>query len=142
VKKTTLALILIACLLAAGVAWAVNEYVLQHQIDQSATVASMEVYIDDVLNLNSLDWSPVVAGESYYVNLTVKNTGTTEYNVTLILENFPVGWTQTWENITDSVNGTILQPGQQVCGNLTLTVPSGVTEGTYSWISYVEAQQT
>jgi len=144
VKKTTIAIILIVCLLAATAAWAINEYILQKPFRQDATAVnpSMLVYLGgDLLADNELlSWDEIIVGVEYYMdNLTVRNTGDCNIMVFLIQENFPSGWIQTWENTTASVNGTTLQPNTQVSGNLTLTANS---VGTESWNSYVVAEQT
>jgi len=76
-----------------------------------------------------------------YSNLTVQNIG--DSNVTVYMtcdwgSNYTVaGWTYTW-----TANNTFLEPSESAVGDLDLYVPAGATPGTYSWNTFILAEQT
>jgi len=116
--------------------------VVTHYMPQEATVTSIELAfkIDDTpwLNGTPIDWGNVVAGQSYNKTLWVNNTGTiANVNVSFILVSLPMAWLETWTG-----NNTVLNIGETVTGNITLTIPLSATDGTYTWNSYIIGTET
>jgi len=88
-KKTTVALILIACLLAAGVAWAVNEYVISDHVivEIEEAILTLEVSVGpyvrgDILRFNGTLTSESVIFVGANVTLWCNSTYTGYSNLT------------------------------------------------------------
>ena len=145
-KLKYIAILLATILLATVIAWVASEYLIDHQIDQSATIATIDVYLDDTLidDPYSLDWGSVALGETYFYVLKVVNTGASTITVNFVVESLPTDWIQTWEDSSahTPLVDVVLAPTEEQSGDLTLTIPSTVTPDTYIWTSYVVATET
>lgn len=140
-KKKGIALFLIFFIIGIGLCYAI-ETVIRNFYPQEGTVVSMsfKVYLDDQLQPNNtlIPWGDLVAGEEYYYeNLTVKNTGTIDITVYLLVKGLPTGWTETWNG-----NATFLAPNNLAQGPLNLTVSASATDGTYNWNSWIQVVET
>jgi len=128
-KKTTVALILIACLLAAGAAWVYATYYAQ--IDTSGTYeGNLEI------SPTSIDWGNTIKNENITRNVNITNHGNT---ATL---NFSyIEPSQLNTSLICDAQDYVLAKGETVQANFTLTIFNG-TAGTFDFTIYVEAQQT
>jgi len=139
VKKTLIVLGVTVLIVAFGFA------AVGHQLwfPQEATIGAkikLEAYLDGDAWTNGtmIDWgSNLNASESYYIPLSVNNTGTLNCTVLFITPDLPVGWLQTWTR-----NNTFCAIGDSLTGNLTLTTPAIVANGTYAWNSYIKGIPT
>lgn len=140
-KKALIILVAIIVMFIVGLV-AVGPLLYQYFYPQQATVEAVdfEVYLDDTLISNNtlIDWENVRAGEEYYYeNLTVRNNGTIDITVFLIVEGLPADWTETW-----NANATTLAPNELAQGPLNLTVSVSAAQGVYNWDSWIIAEET
>jgi hypothetical protein len=118
----------------------IGELIFNLLIPQKITVpdtTSLEAYLNGETWANNTEISWANTTGTQTKNLTVWNNGNVNITVTLIIEDLPSGFTETWD-----ANGTLLEPDYWIDGNLTLTVPTNTTVGTYNWNSYVRGEQT
>jgi len=138
-KKSSFAFITIAAtIIGLAISYPIGQLLV---IPSTAFVpaATVDIYIDEVLweNGTELAWGTVYPGETTFCNLTVQNTGDTNATVIVTCPDLPVGWTLTWTE-----NNTLLNVTQVLEGDLDLTVPYDAVPGSYSWTTYVLAEQT
>jgi hypothetical protein len=134
-KSSTIVLLVIALAVGIGAAAIVQ----QSQFPNEATVESgLTFYLNGMewQNGTTIDWGKVHKSSSYFVEFNVTNTGTDNYTLSLITYP-PVGWSQTWIE-----NGTLLNAGSSLTGNLILTVASTASDGNYNWDMTVDAVVT
>jgi len=138
IKKAILLIVTIlgSILLGAAIGTKIEEWKYPQQWTVQSNV-TLETYLNEVLWTNGtlVDWGNVNASESYYMNLTVVNTGNVDCIVYFVVENLPLGHTLTWTG-----NKTLLIPLAQISGDLTLTIPVDA-EGAYGCNSYIRGEQ-
>lgn len=137
-KIKWIALLLIVFLIGAIAAYALQQFGI-HVPSTGTVVEPIAIYIDDMkwVNGTNLDWDDVVRGSTYYVNLTVVNTGDTTLTVSLNATYLPTGITSAW-----TPNATSLLPGEMAVGDWTLTVASDAPLGPWSHNFWVRGEQT
>lgn len=98
-------------------------------------VLSASVYINGQywVNNTAIDWGTILPSGSSSKQLQVLNIGNVQAKVVLTVGNIMAGWTLTWAK-----NGTIINPGGWANGTMTLTIPSGAINGTYTWGTWVQ----
>ena len=135
-NKTFGVILLVALLIGVAAAVIYEKWYLPQTV--TVGTAALEIYLTETKYENGTDieWGLVEPGKSYNKSLNVTNTGTLPCNVTLILIDLPIGWTETW-----TANKTIIATGEWANGTLTLTVPSDAL-GYYQWNSYIRGEQT
>jgi len=134
-KSSTIVLLVIALAVGIGAAAIVQ----QSQFPNEAVVESgLIFYLNGIewQNDTTIDWGKVHKSSSYFVEFNVTNTSTDNYTLSLITYP-PVGWSQTWIE-----NGTLLNAGSSLKGNLILTVASTASDGNYNWDMTVDAVVT
>jgi len=97
------------------------------------TETKATIYIEEVpwANGTIINWGNMARNTTYAYNFTVKNTGTTTFNVTLEITEIPVGISYRWV-----ANGTVLKPNEYAMADLELTVGVSAVNGTYSMGTY------
>ena len=131
-KKTTIAIILIVCLLAATAAVLANEYFFK-----MPTSGYVETDYGLTANQTSIDWGPenVTIGNPVIRSVNFTNTGTKNFTSLTItygdessnLINFDLGCDAVWEPL--AIN-------QSIIANFTLTIYEA-TQGHFSFDIYV-----
>jgi len=135
-KLLAIFLIVVICFaVGAGIALIYKEYTMHQTATAVENTVSLKWYLDgtEFTNDSTLDWGTLNVTETYFYNLTVVNEGTVNTNVYLLIQNLPVGWTETW-----TANNTVLAPNSWVAGDLDLYCGSA---GTFNWNTKIVGEQ-
>lgn len=131
-KTKTIAIVLGLIVAAISIGAAVQQYLLPGKVTISSVPLAM--YVDGVewINGTAIDYGEGPANSTFTKELSVQNLGSLNCTLYLYLINLPAGWSESW-----TANATFTEPNEWANGTLTLTVPAGATDGTYSWDRYL-----
>jgi uncharacterized membrane protein len=109
-------------------------------IPQDGTISNhpeLTIYINGTRWENgvSYNWGTREAGNTYYAELNVTNSGNMPLQVNLTTTDLPATWNLEWE-----LNGATLDIGQSAKANLELTIPSNATEWI-AWQLYIDGYE-
>lgn len=137
-KKAWIVMLLIALIAGVAVASAVQKNFWTYP--QTITIIpTLAVYLEGTewANGTQIDWGSQEANATYQYNLDVQNLSNATIRVTMQITGLEADWMETW-----SVNNTLLEFEEWANGTLTLSIPYGVPEDTYSWNSYIKGEYT
>jgi len=135
-RKLKLALACLILLTLVTVAAATVYYMLHYPQQVTVQPYGTEVYVDTLPYSNNtvIDWGTLYTNSTTSKQLDVKNIGNTVY-VRLHVQGLPPEWSLTWAK-----NNTLLNHGEWANGTLTLSIPTGAYNGTYTWDSWITAE--
>ena len=135
--------LVIAIILLSAIIGAMGLLLYQHHLSSGGTIQTptveLEVYVNGILKPNetSFSWgSDIMPGDTITKNLTVVNTGNVWCRVTLETTGLATDWTLTWTG-----EDTILGVGESVEGDLTLSVPTTASPGTFNLDHKIKATE-
>lgn len=138
-KNLTISILLIAIIATATVfaATTIQHYLFPMQANIIGEYKA-EIYFEGIkwINNTPVDWGTlnITESPSWTMELTVKNVGTEPFNVSVEVENFPVGWTISWTQ-----NNTIINSASEATADLIVTP---TTLGLANWEFYVYIKES
>lgn len=137
-KKRTLAFAsILALIIGVAASYPMGQFFV---IPSTAVIpsATIDVYIDGEpwANDTELSWGYVYPGETVVSILAVENTGEVNATIMLTCPDLPTDWTLTWTENDKWCNIT-----ETLTGDLELYIPDTATPKTYSWNTYILAEQ-
>lgn len=127
-KKTVIATILVLIVAAVSIGAAVSQYLLPGKMTVTSVELGMYVDGEEWTNGTAVDYGEGPANATYTKELNIQNIGSLNCTVFLYITDLPSGWIETWTG-----NATFTEPNGWANGTLSLIVPAGVSDGSYTW---------
>ena len=140
-KVSTVIVLALSIILAVGLASAVSSFFF-FNFSQDGTILPISAYVNNVFFANNswINWGNMNGGIAETVNFSVYNAGNIALNMSIVTNDLPSSWTETWTSNNNDMNKTFAMPQLWLNGTLTLTPPFDALAGYYSWNTTLLAQ--